>query len=1625
MSNSEEAPPGVELYDLDDHASARKRIFDGVKKEFLSVFPQAYGGVRLSVDDVDYADPEEYSVKDQKDALLKDKFLARRLRGKLSLHDDKTGELLDSRDMTLMRVPYLTERGTFIHGGNEYASIMQSRLLPGAYTRRQSNGGLETQFNVRSGTGTAFRVGFEPDTSQYRLRVQQANLHLYSLLHDIGVPDEHLEQAWGKDILAANQRKYDSRVFDKAYARFVPKRTQNPDATPADKTQQIKEALDAARIHGGAARRTLPNMFDLQKAAGWAKQAARTLLEEQFVKNSSRSFTPDFTPDELTDVRNAMHGVGPRLAGMAEWPASWLPEYDKDFMSWWEQHHHGRRTDDDARMIMRWSRFKRLQGDKLRENPTPRRAFALRAWGIDPLKLVDGRSRAKLEREMAAYKTKAEDRHNKEASLSCPCCKKMPSKYRIHGDAIQCGDCKKISDMDAWEKKAWELPRDESGLVAQDVPDGLWWMEKLARYGAGVLFKQLNGKYLLQENGPNDCDDPENVGKLRPAGGGKNKSDHNLRATILREMEEEFDIDPEEAKGKIELLGYINDGSEYDGCALFEMEEHGLKPGTYQASNSKHEKIKLVEASLDDPKYIGSKKLRHFADKRSCHSPESDYHGGNEDFNESAWDERNTGIPGLEEREGQVLQSKQSAFPNIRGEGNPDEPGMAGRLHAVLPGHGASPEAPHAGSGECKQGVLQGELQVASAGGTDAEHDAKPENNIQGENSVLDGLVKKIGNLVQRAAPEIEKLAAGGSAEHQGQRQAGDIEKSEALHLERKVAHTAPMGKASESFSFSLGGTVKPGMGDRSGAREADKSGEAEPEKMAHLERKDANSGAVGEGDGVEKGLSVSPPLQIRMVTGGSSDDAAGSGTAAQSSQTRVKSAYDYFDFSEDHPGNKEASEDEDYECPHCHEAFDYNDQPEKCMGTVACPHCKKFVPQDGKKHRVLVRFTRFEIHKLAKMSRGSFQEALDASSVPGDVQFFTSGILNRCQVSTGDWHSEEVAKAAEKLAREYFADVECDSEVGRPAWAEKAVHSYNPSKDAAAQPGPAAWNFDEGILTDQDSAKLKDFADTIHRDPQPWQKGFQPEPFINDYANKGHEAMTVRPYGADLLPWIAQARRAYGVFEPNSPFAWKGDMISPSPSTVSGIDFNSPGAKPFVEMNPDGTLKGVQQSALHYLAFQTSPAAAYRQMWNEFDAPTNEHVAMLLDNYQQRHPQFDAGQFDKFVSHLDPEFYKHKQMIDARIGKDMRPTAQVYADIADKALGWDKALEKPKVAPPPNHLPAIAAGAAGLGAAGLAYWLWQRNRKKKQQEKQASAVQLQASEARHRQVLEDLKKAKEHSDKKEYGQKSVIMTRLFRDHPDDFIMDDDWNYAGVTHVPSGFRLHVPRNTVPAEIATSPLTKVWQRRKSEEFKRLDLGGADVLEDMAHSPQRCLRDALAAVKENPSWQIQEGPAHRKGDTRHFWAAAPTGAIHDPSGEDYPHYQAGKPFDVEANKDFIAGLDKAAGENAEWIGVDMDLSMGLDNAHDCELRDLREGVRKTAMLGEENTASLLLHGASAAVANTGSSYEVVQDLSDSVSGAPVRGAEVLDMSKSGVQEKGKAGGEQSPVLGRCRQARHGYR
>lgn len=229
------------------------KIIEGLEKSF----PLDYGGVRLELKNLKY-DKKPFSLKDQKRYRLEDKYLSKPLKGDLYLYDSASNQLLDKLpNKTIMNIPYYTDRGTFIHNGNEYTTLKQSRLRPGIYSRRKANGELEAQFNIKRGTGTGYRITLEPSTGVYKLNVGQSNVSLYSILHDLGVKDEDLIKSWGNDVFEINKNKYDSRALDKIYQKLVPAKSRDAD-TREGKISRLKEAFDNQRVESKIKNRNLP-----------------------------------------------------------------------------------------------------------------------------------------------------------------------------------------------------------------------------------------------------------------------------------------------------------------------------------------------------------------------------------------------------------------------------------------------------------------------------------------------------------------------------------------------------------------------------------------------------------------------------------------------------------------------------------------------------------------------------------------------------------------------------------------------------------------------------------------------------------------------------------------------------------------------------------------------------------------------------------------------------------------------------------------------------------------------------------------------------------------------------------------------------------------------------------------------------------------------------------------------------------------------------------------------------------------------------------------------------------------------------------------------------------------------
>ena len=401
-------PKGVELSDPDDFESQRTQIFNKVQEAVVSSFPRTFGGVRMELKNARFEGPEDFTAEEQKKALLENKYLSRKLRGTVQLFDDKTNDALDEQDVTLMSVPWLSPRGTFVHGGSNYTAIRQLRLVPGPYGRVMNNGNAEVHFNVKPGSGPGYRLMLEPDTAQFKLKVgKQSEVHLYSVLKDIGTSDEQLKEMWGEGTWERNARKYNPKAFMQAYVKMVPAREQVPDAPQADKIRQLRAAFDRSQILASVRDQHLPTFSDQVKRAALQRELASTDHE---YADLEAAFKPDFTPEALQDVRNAIYGkAGPQLASMQRWPDTWINK-DVDpmgWLEWYENYAGGRRSEDDARQIQRWLRFKRRAGAQYVQNPTPRRGHALRNWGIDAPLLLPEDQRELARSTMADYKERA------------------------------------------------------------------------------------------------------------------------------------------------------------------------------------------------------------------------------------------------------------------------------------------------------------------------------------------------------------------------------------------------------------------------------------------------------------------------------------------------------------------------------------------------------------------------------------------------------------------------------------------------------------------------------------------------------------------------------------------------------------------------------------------------------------------------------------------------------------------------------------------------------------------------------------------------------------------------------------------------------------------------------------------------------------------------------------------------------------------------------------------------------------------------------------------------------------------------------------------------------------------
>lgn len=163
---------------------------------------------------------KDFSLNDQKKAILEKRDLALPIKGTFELIDKKTGDTVASKHTIIAQLPYLTPRNTIIINGAEYIAINQQRLKPGIYTRIKETGEAEAHVNVKPGTGLSGKIIFQPEKALFIYELGTTQIKLYGLLKGLGLSDAEMEAAWGKEIFLKNKLAYKGDELSKFHARI-------------------------------------------------------------------------------------------------------------------------------------------------------------------------------------------------------------------------------------------------------------------------------------------------------------------------------------------------------------------------------------------------------------------------------------------------------------------------------------------------------------------------------------------------------------------------------------------------------------------------------------------------------------------------------------------------------------------------------------------------------------------------------------------------------------------------------------------------------------------------------------------------------------------------------------------------------------------------------------------------------------------------------------------------------------------------------------------------------------------------------------------------------------------------------------------------------------------------------------------------------------------------------------------------------------------------------------------------------------------------------------------------------------------------------------------------------------
>jgi DNA-directed RNA polymerase beta subunit len=218
--------------------------------------------------------------------------------GRFELKDLATGTVINRSKIKILDLPRLTNRGSYIVGGSEYMFPLQKRLRSGAYTRTGQDGELRTFFNLAKGAN--FHLGMHPEKGYFQFQIgSSSNIRLYPLLVALGVSDQKMVNAWGREAWKSNHLS-DTRAHAKELKRIAKAMSYGEDAEE-DVVKQVKTLFADTEMDGENAALTLGKKFS--SVSGDAMLAASKKILDVARGDSKEDNRDSLIHNDITDLR--------------------------------------------------------------------------------------------------------------------------------------------------------------------------------------------------------------------------------------------------------------------------------------------------------------------------------------------------------------------------------------------------------------------------------------------------------------------------------------------------------------------------------------------------------------------------------------------------------------------------------------------------------------------------------------------------------------------------------------------------------------------------------------------------------------------------------------------------------------------------------------------------------------------------------------------------------------------------------------------------------------------------------------------------------------------------------------------------------------------------------------------------------------------------------------------------------------------------------------------------------------------------------------------------------------------------------------------------------------------------